>query len=571
MVIDMEYIIKNGIVYDPLNGINGEKMDICVKDRKIVEKVSENAKIIDASNCVVMPGGIDSHTHVAGPKVNVGRMFRPEDSKKEIYAKKGLRTGTGFSVPSTYKTGYQYSEMGYTTVFEAAMPPLLARHTHEEFIETPQVDKGVLTLFGNNWFVLEYLKEGDIKKCAAYVAWLLKATRGFAIKIVNPGGTEAWGWGKNVHSLDDPVPYFDITPREIVRGLCEVNELLGLPHSIHVHPNNLGHPGNWETTLETMDCVKGIKAKPKYGERETIYYNTHVQFHSYGGTSWKDFVSKGLEIAEYVNKNDHLVVDVGQITLDETTTMTADGPMEYDLHMTNGLKWANCDVELETGSGVVPFIYSPKGPVYALQWAIGLDIFLNIDTDKVLLTTDHPNAGPFTRYPRIIAWLMSKKYRDEWLYNKVHKWAQQRSHVADSDKEYDLYEIAKVTRANQAKVLGLSKEKGHLGIGADADIAIYEINPEEKDGKKIERAFRYAKYVLKGGKLVVKDGNVVKEIFGDTIYVDVKVDETLEQEIMKDLKEKFTKYYSVNLDNYPVTEEYANSWKVIKIDATDIT
>ncbi|XRO75111.1 tungsten-dependent formylmethanofuran dehydrogenase subunit FwdA [Methanocaldococcus sp. 28A] len=567
----MEYIIKNGIVYDPLNGINGEKMDICVKDGKIVESVSDDAKVIDASGCVVMPGGIDSHTHVAGGKVNLGRIFRPEDSKKEIFAKKGLRSGTGFSVPSTYKAGYQYSEMGYTTVFEAAMPPLLARHTHEEFMTTPQLDKAVLTLMGNNWFVLEYLKEGDIKKCAAYVAWLLRATKGFAIKIVNPGGTEAWGWGKNVHSIDDPVPYFDITPREIVRGLCEVNEMLGLPHSIHVHPNNLGHPGNWETTLATMECVKGIKAKPRYGEREHIYYNTHVQFHSYGGTSWKNFESKGVEIAEYVNKNDHVVIDVGQITLDETTTMTADGPMEYDLHMTNGLKWANCDVELETGSGVVPFIYSPKGPVYAVQWAIGLELFLYTNTDKVLLTTDHPNAGPFTRYPRVIAWLMSKKYRDEWLYNKVHKWAQQRSQVADSDKEYDLYEIAKITRANQAKVLGLSKEKGHLGVGADADIAIYEINPEEKDGKKIEKAFRYAKYVLKKGELVVKDGNVVKEIFGDTIYVDVKVDESLEQEIMKDLREKFTRYYSINLENYPVSEEYANSWKVIKIDATDIS
>ncbi|XRP96688.1 tungsten-dependent formylmethanofuran dehydrogenase subunit FwdA [Methanocaldococcus sp. 16A] len=567
----MEYIIKNGIVYDPLNGVNGEKMDICVKDGKIVESVSDDAKVIDASGCVVMPGGIDSHTHVAGGKVNLGRMFRPEDSKKEIFAKKGLRSGTGFSVPSTYKTGYQYSEMGYTTVFEAAMPPLLARHTHEEFMTTPQVDKAVLTLMGNNWFVFEYIKEGDLKKCAAYVAWLLRATRGFAIKIVNPGGTEAWGWGKNVHSIDDPVPYFDITPREIVRGLCEVNEMLGLPHSIHVHPNNLGHPGNWETTLATMECVKGIKAKPRYGERETVYYNTHVQFHSYGGTSWKDFESKGVEIAEYVNKNDHVIIDVGQITLDETTTMTADGPMEYDLHMTNGLKWANCDVELETGSGVVPFIYSPKGPVYAVQWAIGLELFLYTNTDKVLLTTDHPNAGPFTRYPRVIAWLMSKKYRDEWLYNKVHKWAQQRSQVADSDKEYDLFEIAKVTRANQAKVLGLSKERGHLGVGADADIAIYEIDPEEKDGKKIEKAFRYAKYVLKRGEVVVKNGNVVKEVFGDTIYVDVKVDESLEQEIMKDLREKFTKYYSINLESYPVSDEYANSWKVIKIDATDIS
>ncbi|WP_048201696.1 tungsten-dependent formylmethanofuran dehydrogenase subunit FwdA [Methanocaldococcus bathoardescens] len=566
----MEYIIKNGIVYDPLNGVNGEKMDICVKDGKIVESVSNDAKVIDASGCVVMPGGIDSHSHVAGAKVNVGRIFRPEDSKKEIYAKKGLRTGTGFSIPSTYKTGYQYSEMGYTFVVEAAMPPLIARHTHEEFMETPQIDKAAMPLFGNNWMVLEYLKEGDIKACAAFVAWLLKTVKGFAIKIVNPGGTEAWGWGKNVHSLDDPVPYFDITPREIVTGLAKVNEMLGLPHSIHVHPNNLGHPGNWETTLETMKCVEGIKAKPRVGERETSYYNTHTQFHSYGGTSWKDFESKAVEIAEYVNKSKHVVIDVGQVTLDETTTMTADGPMEYDLHMTNGLKWANCDVELETGSGVVPFIYSPKGPVYAVQWAIGLELFLYTNTDKVLLTTDHPNAGPFTRYPRVIAWLMSKKYRDEWLYNKVHKWAQQRSHVADSDKEYDLYEIAKVTRANQAKVLGLSETKGHLGVGAEADISIYAIDPEEKDGKKIEKAFRYAKYVLKRGEVVVKDGNIVKQVFGDTIYVDVQVGEDLMNEVLKDVEEKFRRYYSINLENYPVSEEYANSWRVIKIDATDI-
>ncbi|ACV23997.1 formylmethanofuran dehydrogenase subunit A [Methanocaldococcus fervens AG86] len=570
MVIMMEYIIKNGIVYDPLNGVNGEKMDICVKDGKIVESVSDKAKVIDASGCVVMPGGIDSHSHIAGAKVNVGRIFRPEDSKMEVYAKKGLRSGTGFSVPSTYKTGYQYSEMGYTTVIEAAMPPLIARHTHEEFMETPQIDKAAMPLFGNNWMVMEYLKEGDIKACAAFVAWMLKTVKGFAIKIVNPGGTEAWGWGKNVHSIDDPVPYFDITPREIIRGLAQVNELLGLPHSIHVHPNNLGHPGNWETTLETMKCVEGIEAKPRVGERETTFYNTHLQFHSYGGTSWKDFESKALEIAEYVNKSKHVVVDVGQVTLDETTTMTADGPMEYDLHMTNGLKWANCDVELETGSGVVPFIYSPKGPVYSVQWAIGLELFLNIDTDKVMLTTDHPNAGPFTRYPRVIAWLMSKKYRDEWLYNKVHKWAQQRSHVADADKEYDLYEIAKVTRANQAKVLGLSETKGHLGVGAEADIAIYAIDPEEKDGKKIEKAFRYAKYVLKGGEVVVKDGNIVKEIFGDTMYLDVQVGEDLMNEVLKDVEEKFRSYYSVNLENYPVSEEYANSWRVIKIDATDI-
>ena len=566
----MEYIIKNGFVFDPLNNIDGEKMDICVRDGVIVESVSKDAKEIDVSGCVVMPGGIDSHTHIAGPKVNTGRMMRPEDSYLDTYNKKGFKIGTGFSIPTTYKVGYEYSEMGYTTAIEAAMPPLTAKHVHEEFMDTPQIDKGALTLLGNNWIVMDYLKEGNYELCAAYIAWVLNVSKGFAIKIVNPGGTEAWGWGKNVHGLDDPNPYFNITGREIVRGLTIVNEMLGLPHSVHVHPNDLGHPGNWKTTIETMDCAKDIEAKPKYGERDTVYYNTHVQFHSYGGTSWKDFVSKGVEIAEHVNKSDHIMVDVGQITLDETTTMTADGPMEYDLHMSTGNKWANCDVELETGSGVVPFYYSPKGPVYSVQWAIGLDIFLNTDPNKVILATDNPNGGPFTRFSRIIAWLMSKKYRDYWLNERVHKWAKARSSVGDCDREYTMYEIAKITRANQAKVLGLSLERGHLGVGAIADIAVYDINPEEKDANIIERAFRYAKYTFKNGEIVVKDGSVVKEIFGDTIHVNVKINEELEKELMKDLKERFRRDYTVQMENYPVSDELARSWRSIDIDATDI-
>jgi formylmethanofuran dehydrogenase subunit A len=319
-----------------------------------------------------------------------------------------------------------------------------------------------------------------------------------------------------------------------------------------------------------MECVKDIKAKPKFGKRDTVYYNTHLQFHSYGGTSWKDCVSKGVEMAEYVNKNDHLMVDIGQITLDETTTMTADGPMEYDLHMTNGLKWANCDVELETGSGVVPFIYSPKGPVYSLQWAIGLDLFLHANSDKVILTTDHPNAGPFIRYPRVIAWLISEEYRKDWIENRVHKWAAQKSHITDTDREYTMYEIAKITRANTSKVLGLSDDRGHLGLGARADIAIYDIDPEEKNGKKIEKAFLEASYAFKDGEIVVKDGNVVKEVFGNTIYVDAKINEELEAELMKDLTVRFKKYYSVNIENYPVQEAYANQWEPINIDATEI-
>ncbi|MEG3225379.1 MAG: formylmethanofuran dehydrogenase subunit A [Methanobacteriales archaeon Met13] len=568
----MEYIIKNGNVFDPANNINGEKIDICISNGKIVEAVKDSAKVIDASNKIVMPGGVDLHTHIAGGKVNLGRLLRPEDSKKFHESKVGnKRSGSGFSVPSTFMTGYQYARMGYTTAMEAAMPPIMAKHTHEEFLDTPLLDKGAYDLLGNNWFVMEYLKEGNLDECAAFVSWLIRVTKGYAIKIVNPGGTEAWAWGGNVQGINDPVPYFDITGAEIIKGLGKVNEMIGLPHSIHLHCNDLGHPGNYETTLKSFDLLKNVKANPKYGERDTSLHATHVQFHSYGGTSWRDFESEAPAIADYVNKNDHIVIDVGQVTLDETTTMTADGPMEYDLYKLTGFKWANVDIELETGSGVVPFIYSPKSPVSGVQWAIGMELFLlTNDVNKVVLTTDHPNAGPFIRYPTVIAWLLSNKYRTDLIENSLHPWAQKKTSVATIDREYSLYEIAQTTRSAAAKVLGLSETKGHLGADADADIAIYSFDPETQDPSTeyhaIEDAFARAKYVFKDGEIIVKDGEVVKpEGYGRTFWIDSQYDSELENKVIEDVKMKFEKYYSINFDSYRVHDEYIRKSNPIKL------
>src|SRR5512136_3418855 len=127
-----ELLIKNGFVFDPLNGINGEKMDIAIRNGKIVKSVNEHkAKKIDATGLTVMPGGVDIHTHVAGAEVNMGRIIRPEDHYKDIVHKTALtRSGTGYSIPTTFVTGYRYSKMGYTTIMNPSMHRLEAKHTH---------------------------------------------------------------------------------------------------------------------------------------------------------------------------------------------------------------------------------------------------------------------------------------------------------------------------------------------------------------------------------------------------------------------------------------------------------
>ena len=172
-----------------------------------------------------MAGALEVHAHVAGPKVNAGRWYRPEDKHFDSHKTPGItRIEGGKSIPTVFKTGYEYARMGFTFAMEAAMPPLYARHVHEEIHDTPIIDEAALPVFGNNWFILEYLKNHEVENTAAYIAWILRQTKGYGVKCVNPGGTEAWAWGLNCLTIHDPVPYFDITPAEIIKGLIEANE-----------------------------------------------------------------------------------------------------------------------------------------------------------------------------------------------------------------------------------------------------------------------------------------------------------------------------------------------------------
>ncbi|NHV97165.1 MAG: formylmethanofuran dehydrogenase subunit A [Thaumarchaeota archaeon] len=552
----MEYLLKNGYVVDPANKIDCERKDIAIKDGKIVESVDESrAKVIDVKDMLVMPGGVDLHSHIAGSKVNIGRLFRPEDHYKDYEVKSGVkRSGVGHSVPSVFTTGYRYAILGYTTVFEPATPPLKTVHTHDELNDIPIVDKACFPLFGNNWFVMEYIRDGKLEECAAYIAWLMRSIRGYAIKVVDPGGVEAWKWGGTVQDFDQEVPRFGITPREIVRGLVKVNKMLGLPHPIHVHANQLGVPGNYKTTLRTLDAVKDLAA----GDKPVIHL-THVQFNAYGGVDYLSISSRADAIADYVNKNQHVTIDIGQVIFGDTTTMTADGPFEYKLFTLLRGKWANADVEVETGAGVVPITYSRSNYVHAVMWCIGLELALLInDPWRVFITTDHPNGGPFTEYPRVFSWLMSKKARDRVL-KRLPRLARARTNLKDIDREYTFYELAISTRAATAKILGLSN-KGHLGVGADADIAVYNINPKEVnpsvDYKLVRQAFSRAYLTMKDGEIVVKDGEIVAAPVGRTYWVNTKAPKDVEDVVIPEVQKLFEDYYTVRFENYYIPESY---------------
>lgn len=541
--------IAGATVYDPASGVDGEARDLWIDAGKIIAAPQDPAarptRTIDATGLVAMPGGVDMHCHIAGPKVNAARRLRPDDRRdreqKLAYreTQKGavLRSGALGSVPSTFATGYKYAGLGYTTAFDAAVPPMGARHAHGELADTPCVDKGFYVLVGNNHYVLDCLKQRDPQRLRAYLGWLIERTGAFAPKLVNPGGVEVWkqtGHGA-LQGIDERVPHFDVSPREIIEGLTAAANDLALPHPVHLHCNQLGMPGNWRTTLESMRALDGRRG-----------HLTHIQFHSYGGGDEDEgsLASRVEPLAEYVNAHQNITVDVGQVLFGATTNLTGDGPLGHFLHKTTGGKWHSHDTEVEAGCGVLPMTYRNKNLFNALQWAIGLEWYLTVDDPwRIALSTDSPNGASFLAYPELIRLLMDRSYRNEVFATCPAK-LRDRCGLAGLDRDYTLGEIAIITRAAPARILGL-RNKGHLGVGADADVTLY--TPSDNAATMFEAP----RYVIKAGEVVVEEGQLRAAPDGKTLCVAPEYDASR----MAGFEAWFAENYSVQLSNYGIQAE----------------
>jgi formylmethanofuran dehydrogenase subunit A len=422
--------------------------------------------------------------------------------------------------------------MGYTTVFDAAVTPLLARLAHRDLDELPNLDTGCYLLVGNDRRLLELLAAKRSETARDYLAWILNAGRGYAPKLVNPGGVESWKHGRSANhtDLNLPLPGLELTPRRIVREITELAAELRLPHPVHIHANNLGQPGNWRTTLETMQAVEGLTA-----------HFTHVQFQSYAGGAADDVpFGSGVEpLVNWFNSHPELTADVGQILFGETLSMTGDSAAaQYLSRIAGGLRY-NHDLEFTGGCGVFPLNYQQRSLVHAWQFVIGLEWFLTVqDPWRLALTTDHPNGAVFWRYPELIRLLMDAEYRRAEIA-KLPRQVRDRCGLAGLFREYTLAEICILTRAAPARILGL-RERGHLGAGAVADLAIY--------APCADRAVMFALpvKVFKAGELVVERGELRRLTTGKRLSVAADYD----QELLPELKTWFERHMSVQIEHF---------------------
>lgn len=482
--------LTGGSVFDPSQHWAGAPRDLYIQDDRLAVEPPRNRRVdveYDLTGQVVMAGAIDLHTHIGGGKATIAKMLLPE-----------LRRSGGADrfLPSAPSAGRRYIEMGYTACFEPAVLASNARAAHAELADTPLIDTGGYVLLGNDDLLLGMIRD-DVEQplINSYVAYMIAATQCIAVKVVNAGGINAFKYNQRHLDVDDPHPVYGVTPGQVIRKLARAVEEIGLPHPLHIHASNLGTPGNIASTLKTIRAADGHRI-----------HLTHVQFHSYGDQGPQGFSSAAEQIAKALKENPNVTIDVGQVMFGQTVTISADTMHQFGnrTHATPR-KSVIVDVECEAGCGVVPFRYRNRRYVNALQWAIGLELFLMVDDpSRVFLTTDHPNGGSFTTYPHLIRLLMDRSFRDTALA-EIHPDAAAASQLAGLDRQYTLTDIATMTRYAPAKILGLG-DLGHLGGGAVADLVVYRPQAD------VEAMFAAPTHVFRRGRLVVRDGRLIDSV-----------------------------------------------------------
>lgn len=541
-----------------IDGVNATSVRNLYMENGVLLGVSSNRRVdhsYDLKGAIVMPCGIDMHTHIGGGKVNLARLLLPEiainhaersalrHQEKLLYGSKPLSS----PVPAADETGLRYLEMGYTTCLEPAVLPANARAAHYEMADIPWLDTGGYLVLGNERMLLEMISSGASQATInAYVGAMITIHKCCGIKVVNAGGIDAFKFNQRALDVDTLHSHYQISPRVILKTLARAVDELRLPHPLHVHCSNLGVAGNIASTMATLQAVEGQRV-----------HLTHAQYHCYGAEGQHMYSSESRQLSDYVNEHPNVTIDVGQVLFGQTVTISGDTMHQFtNRSFAEPRKTIFQDTECQAGCGVVPFHYRESDFVNGLQWTIGLELCLNIENPRqVFLTTDHPNGGPFTAYPHLIRLLTSYDYRME-AFERLHSDLKQVSSFPSIKREYTIEEIALMTRQGPADILGL-QDRGSLSSGQLADIVVYD--PSEN----LETMFANPTMVFKRGELVKRGDLLTGASKKSTITASPQFDPSHANPIIKQWRDCYG--YSVDMVKIHDEELLSDSRSIVEV------
>ena len=544
-------IIKNGIVYDPLNKIEGEKKDILIESGQIVQKFSttKDIKEIDANGKTVIPSAIDIHTHIASQQVNWARLLGSNiDKFKEVW--KGLRLKN---------IAKDYISMGYTFILEANVFPSLAKQTIFNFQQIPVLDKAMLLNISNLWPLELEFQRGKIKDMAVFLSDLLSKTYGFGFKVYNPFECETWDFKELREDLTKQGRLYNFSALDVYENVVKCVESIGLPHSTHAHIEGYENKIGKKNLFTVLEKIRSLNLAPNQQtnsniKRNQIFHIAHANSYAYDGNN--------ESLINFLNNNQNFSVDLSFIGFNKINPIITSDRRLINSMLTldaidNQYKLISSAVEFEGDSFVSMRTLDKSNNQDCILWANALDLALNVKNKyQVCFSLNFPNYANLMDIPEIATWLISKEARDNYMEG-MNKEFLKDSILKSNDKNLNFTEFLQLTRVSPAMCLGFGSIKGNIGQGADADINVLNLNIKEtdlsKDFGKFKRGLSNIEYVIKSGEIVKKQDKFNLKPQGSIFWANGKADTEGKDLIMSKKEEFYRKYSSMFYDSYQVS------------------
>lgn len=537
-------LVKNGMVYDPINQIDGEVKDILIENGKVVSKFTNNTDLqeIDASGKSVVPAAIDMHSHIASQQLNWARMLGSRDNEFTSYWK-------GLTLEHIAKS---YLTNGFTFVLEANVYPSLSKHTLFDLIHIPVLDTAFLLNVSNFWPLELEFQRGIIEDGSAFLSYLLKETKALGIKVYNPFESENWNWKALRESLKETGRLYNFTPMDVYENLLKFVEDLELPHALHAHIEGYESNIGKNNLNELLQKLNGLGLTPK-GPRNEIFHLAHASSYNVDGDN--------TELINFYNDHQNYDLDLGFIGFNTINPLVTS-----DRRLINNLNNQNNSYE------VVRFATEFEGDFFATlrkfdkqnynhcnMWANAYEIAFKVKNKwQIQFSINYPNYADVFDIPVIASLLLSNKAREDYMKDMNKDFLKNHSFVSN-DHILSFQDLITITRASPARSLGISDIKGNLSEDNDGDLNIIDLNPQEidpeKDYEKIRDALSHIEYVIKEGN-IIKNADLFDTMqSGHIFWASGKVKKEDTKLLFKRKEEFFQKYNSVFLKSYsnPIT------------------
>jgi len=538
-------LIKNGLIFDPINSIAGEVNDILIENGKIVDKFSneKNVKEINAKDKTIIPSALDIHAHIASHQLNLVRLLGARDLKFQKH-------WAGLKLLDITKN---YIMQGFSFILEANVMPSFAKQTTFDFLRIPVLDKGFLLNISNLWALeLEYQK-GLYQDGAMFVSDLLRKVKGFGVKIYNPFEAENWNWNILRKALTEKGRLYNFNPLDVYITVTKIVEFLKLPHSVHAHIEGYESREVKENLMKVLNEIKPLNPieassnNLKVG-RSQIFHLAHASSYNIDGDN--------SELIDFFNKNIKFDLDIGFVGFNPINPI-----MTSDRRFFNSFKNLNEkrpvvreSLESEGDSFIGVREFNKRNVDHCNLWGNALDLALNIKNKwQVQFSVNFPIYSDIKNTPLIYEWLMNKNSRERFMKDMNTEFLKKHPIVNNSD-EYSFKDLIIITRSSPAKSLGLEKYKGNLGLGADGDLNLLNINIDTLDSSKqveeIIKAFQNIEYVIKEGNIVKKQDDFALNYPGKIFWSKGNANIEKSATILNKKREFYEKYSSIFYDSF---------------------